>query len=103
MRDEQGELFRNPLREEFERFHEEHPDVWELFERLAFELIHAGRRLYSARTILHRIRWHFDTSSRSEVPKINDHHSPFYARMFVERHPEHQNFFEFRRSAADVA
>lgn len=70
------------------------PQVWLQFEALTLELIRSGRRRHSARDVLHRIRW--DGSLR-----INDHWSPFYARKFLNAHPEHQGFFEFRASQAD--
>lgn len=101
---ETGDLFsESRLAAEFAAFDLAHPDVWRLFESLAFDLIRAGRKKYSARVICNRIRWHYDTSSSGESPKINNNHTPFYARRFVETHPEHGGFFELRRSVADEA
>jgi hypothetical protein len=89
------------LRADFERFHAENPHVYRLFEQFAIQA--AGRRpRFSARTILHRIRWY--TSVETDDPtglKINDHWSPFYARLFEAAHPHHAGFFEKRTAAAD--
>jgi hypothetical protein len=89
-------------RERFERFHAENPHVYQLFKRFAFEAVRAHRGRFSARTILHRIRWY--TRVETDDPegfKINDHWSPYYSRLFVTDHPEHEDFFETRRAIAD--
>jgi hypothetical protein len=96
---------RRPARsshERFAQFHQENPHVYQLFKRFAFEAIGARRGRFSARTILHRIRWY--TSVETNDPdgfKVNDHWSPYYGRMFVRDHPEHEGFFETRRAIAD--
>ncbi len=89
---------------DFEAFHAENPDVYQLFERFTFEAIQAGRKRFSARTVLHRIRWYTSVETRDPQGfKINDHWSPFYARMFHERYPAYAGFFELRESVADEA
>lgn len=86
------------LEREFLAFHRENPHVWELFQRFALDAIRSGRRHYSARAIVHRIRWHYEVeTARTDDFKINNNHSPYYARLFAERHPEHARFFEYRR------
>ena len=54
---------------------------------------------YSARTIVHVLRHH---SAVAEVDgegwKINDHHSPYFARLFDLVHPEHVGLWEFRET-----
>lgn len=88
----------------FERFDAAHPDVWRHFERLALELWSKGRRHYSARTILHVIRHHIDTTAHHTDAefKLNDHWSPFYSRRFLSLHPECGEFFERRLASADA-
>lgn len=89
---------------DFEAFHAANPHVYQLFEKFTFEAIRAGRKRFSARTVLHRIRWY--TSVETQDPqgfKINDHWSPFYARMFHGRYPAHDGFFAMRMADADEA
>ena len=96
---------RRPARssqERFDRFHAENPHVYQLFKRFTFEAIKSGRERFSARTVIHRIRWY--TTVETEDPqgfKINNNWSPFYARMFVRDHPGHDSFFEVRTAIAD--
>ena len=87
---------------DFEAFHADNPHVYQLFERFALEAVHAGRKRFSARTVLHRIRWYTSVETRDPQGfKINDHWSPFYARMFMKRHPWCGKLFELREAVAD--
>lgn len=94
---------RDQLHEQCAAFHEAHPEVWELFERFALERIAAGFKHYSARGIFHRIRWEVarpDYDPDTEF-KLNNNHSPFYARRFHRLHPEWNGFFRTRRQISD--
>jgi hypothetical protein len=86
------------IQERFEKFHAEHPDVYQLFKRFAFELLDAGRKRYGSDAIIQRIRWHMATSSQGSPDfKINDHFSSRYARKLIEDCPQFADFFELRR------
>ena len=84
----------------FEQFHAENPHVYELFTRFSFEAIDRGRTRYSARMVWSRMRWHVDFETTEESYKLNDHHTPYYARLFMADYPEHSEFFETRRVVA---
>jgi uncharacterized protein YbjT (DUF2867 family) len=85
------------------RFHMANPQVWELFERFSLALAATGRR-GGARLVWERMRWELITTTRGAVEfKLNDHFPPFYARLFLERHPELAGFFETRTALADGA
>lgn len=93
------------LEAEAMRFHLEHPEVWSLFIQFTKDRISRGFSHYSARAIFHRIRW------ETAVPeyelgkgfKMNDHHSPFYSRWFMEAYPRHDGFFRIRyQTSADA-
>ncbi len=86
------------IQECFERFDAAHPDVYVLFRRFALQLLRAGRRRYSADAILHRVRWHYATSSGGgEDFKINNNFVSRYARKLIRKRPEFRDFFETRR------
>jgi hypothetical protein len=86
------------MREQCQQFHEENPKVWTLFEQFTYDRIKKGCEHYSARGVFHRIRWETVEAKTGESAfKLNDNHTPFYARRFMKLHPEHDGFFRTRR------
>lgn len=74
--------------------------IWDAFEAEALKVVNLGQRHYSARTIIHFLRHHSVLAETSESQwKINDHHSPYLARLFAMVHPEHADLFEYRTVA----
>ncbi len=82
-------------------FHDAHPEVYIRFERMALEMSRR-RDHYSARTIIHALRFHTDLDGRPEDEfKINNNWSPYYTRLFEEQNPALVGFFEKRKAIAD--
>lgn len=74
--------------------------VWDAFELEALKVVKLGQKHYSARTILHFLRHHSMLEEASDSQwKINDHHSPYLARLFAMVHPQYANLFEYRSVA----
>lgn len=85
------------MREKVRLYHKAHPEVWTLFCQFTNELIDRGFKNYSARGIFHRIRWEADAPSYGLAEfKLSNNHSPFYARAFMKKFPEHSGFFRLR-------
>ena len=84
-------------------FHAANPHVYHLYKQFALQATER-RRYFSARAIIHRIRWFtmIETDTEGGL-KINDHLSSFYARLFMKEHPEHDCFFSTRRSPGEVS
>ena len=85
------------LHEQAKKFHNEHPQVWDMFVEFTFDRIHKGFNNYSVYSIMERIRW--ETAEGADGVsefKINNNHSPFYARWFMELYPEYIGFFRTR-------
>ena len=88
----------------FVKFHQAHPEVYDLFKRFAFEAINAGMTRISGRFLLYRIRWEVSVVTKGagwnmhagKEFKLNDHLSPYYSRLFVIDHPQYRDHFEFR-------
>lgn len=76
-------------------------EVIDLFERLAWQLKNQGFQRYSARAILHRIRWHFRVDRGMREFKCNNNWTPKMARNLVKKYPEFDGFFEFRSSPGE--
>lgn len=81
----------------FEKWHFANFHVWQLFRTYADQVRATGRSKYSARAIIHRIRWHveIDTNSVDEF-KINNNWSPYYARLYMYMFESAKGFFELR-------
>jgi hypothetical protein len=89
------------LLEKFEKFDSENPGIYFLFKRFATDLINAGRTKLSAALIVERIRWEVNISTKSDdVFKLSNNHTAFYARKYMEDHPEHGEIFRTRTQLA---
>jgi hypothetical protein len=74
--------------------------VFNAFEYRALRLWLAGRRHYSARTIMESIRHDTDVAEVGGTFKINNNIIPDCARLFLTLHPECAGFFELRWDAS---
>lgn len=73
-------------------------EVCTLFEQIALDVKAKGFARYSARAILHRIRWHHHLEKGNREFKANNNWTPAMARWVIARHPEMKAFFELRSS-----
>jgi hypothetical protein len=87
--------------EAFKEFHANNPQVYELFRRFTFQAIDAGRRDFGAKAVVERIRWSTMVETKGDIFKINNNYTSWYARMFMNDHPEHYGLFQTREAAAD--
>lgn len=73
------------------------PTVCDLFEQLALEIKKNGFDRYSARAILHRIRWHWQIEKGDRGFKANNNWTPAMARWLMSKDPAtFDGFFETR-------
>ncbi len=86
----------NYTKEDFEVFHKENLEVYEMFKKFSFEVSKRNKN-YSARGIFHRIRWETSVNSNDTSFKINNNWTPHYARKFMEDFPELEGFFRVRK------
>ncbi len=85
------------IQQKFQIYHEQNPNVYEAFKKYAFAAINGGRKKYSAKSILERVRWHLNFEIvGDETYKNNNNYTSRYARLFIQDYPEHKDFFEFR-------
>lgn len=91
------------LEADFLNFHKENPDVYDHFKKFTFEKIRFGYKHYSSRAVIHRVRWETDAGDPEKVDgfKINNNHSPYYARMFMWEYPQFAGFFRNRTVKSD--
>lgn len=92
------ETRQDELQAEFDRYHQDNPQVYEAFKRLTFQLISAGRENFSASAVVERIRWGVSIGEYGPDDfKINNNYRAFYARLFHVEHPQHDGFFRTRK------
>lgn len=85
------------IQRNFERFHQDNPHVYALFDRFARELMARGQH-GSAKLIFERIRWEMRITTATDQPvKLNNNYSSRYARLWERRNPHHEGFFRTRR------
>jgi hypothetical protein len=74
-------------------WHSANPQVYDLFKRFTFEAIDRGHRKLSAWLIVNRIRWETTVETSSGDFKISNNFIAYYARLFMDEHPEYRGFF----------
>lgn len=89
----------NDNKARFDEFHAENPHVYELVKHYAKQAIQSGHKHYGMKSIMERVRWHTSIET-NDTFKINNNHSPYYARMFMDDYPQHAGFFHTRKAAA---
>lgn len=78
-------------------------EVCDLFEKIALEIKDAGWRRYSARAILHRIRWHYHMERHEIAFKANNNWTPAMSRWVMKKHAVLEDFFETREQTGKAA
>ena len=84
----------------WKKFHEDNPHVYELIKMYTHQAIEAGHKHYGIQTIAERVRWHTMVETKGEPLKLNNNHTAYYARLFMDEHPEHKGFFRTRKLTA---
>lgn len=80
----------------FINYLEEHPQIWQQFEKFALKIIASGQTKSSAKLIMERIRWEEEIENKNAEFKISNNFTAYFARCFILKYPENKGFFEFR-------
>ena len=83
------------LREAFERFHEANPAVYEWLRNESLSLVRNGRRRFGIWTLWGVLRWR-TLKTHGDKYKLNNNHTPFYARLLMDTEPELAGLFQLR-------
>jgi hypothetical protein len=79
---------------EFRLYDMANPIIWDKFEEYALALIERGVTRYGSKGIIEVVRYNIKLDGKPV--QVNNNYTPDYARKFVQRYPQHSNFFEFR-------
>ena len=95
------------IRDAFNDFDKQHPEVYYHFKRLSLKAINLGKSKFSAKLVLNTIRWEifiqadkeiiFDSKGNPISVKINDAFGSYYARKFADEFPMYKDKLEFRK------
>jgi len=81
----------------FFKFHNENPQVYELFNRFTHQVIDRGFEHYSADAVMHRVRWHTGVETAGgDGFKINNNLIAYYSRLWMKHNPRWVGFFRTR-------
>ena len=87
--------------QKFWRFHNNNPQVYEMFIEYAMEAHASGKRV-SHWLLVNRIRWEAEIVTNSEeVYRIPNGTIGYYARLFINDYPEAGDMFETRPMAIE--
>ena len=89
------------IQDQFERFHDENPRVFEELLQLARKLRGRGHRSYSMDALMHVVRFHRHIDTTDPDFKINNNYSSRYSRKMTNEHPEFVGFFHTRELKAE--
>lgn len=73
----------------------ENPKIWAAFSVKAHQMAQL-RKHYSARAIIHVIRWETELKDSDVIFKINNNWTPGLARLFMYIYPRYKGFFQIR-------
>ena len=96
----QSTLFDVETQSRFDAYHAENPQVYAMFERFTLEALRRGANHLGAAAVRERIRWETSVSGNDGY-KFNNVYTPYFARLFVQNHPEHAGVFRTRKAKAD--
>lgn len=84
-------------KKEWEDYHRENPIVWQYFQKFAFEAIAKNKKKISHWLIINRIRWEYYVVTTGKDFKINNNHIAFYARLWQQTYPAHNELFNIKK------
>ena len=91
------EVHGKTIKESFEQFHANNPEVYTAFEVQALAAVKMGKKKVSSKQILGFIRWNmFLAVDQNETYRINDSYTSHYAREFAKNHPDSAGIFNYR-------
>jgi len=80
------------MKASFKNYHEENPQVYVQFKRIAFQLINRGYVRLGAKQIFEVIRYHTMIETNDKY-RVNNNYTSDYARLFENDHPIYAGYF----------
>ena len=93
-------------RQRFERFHADHPEVYEGLRELSLRYVARGRERWSIWSAFAVLRWERRMSGQpdpKELYKLNNNYTGYYARKLMDDNAALAGLFELRRMKDEAA
>jgi phosphorylcholine metabolism protein LicD len=84
----------------FLKYHDNNPEIWAAYEKEAFRLIASGYEYISSKGIFETLRHNPEIKKENKEFKVQNNHTPHYARVFVIKYPQHKSKFTFKACKA---
>lgn len=95
---------RTRLERDFLKYHKKNPHIWMLFQSFANQAVQSGRKQFSAKAIVERIRWHCEVETKDPLGfKLQNSMTAYYARLWQSKYPNKRHFFKTRVTEAEKA
>lgn len=99
----QTTLFSDSIRERFQEFHSDHPEVYEQLVQLARTWVRHGGGKLGIATLFERLRWEWQVTglTDSQGYKLNNNYRAHYARIIMDQEPDLVGIFEIRKLTSE--
>ena len=88
---------------DFNKFHKENPKIYDHFRQLALYIIRDKKKTkLSGKTLIEYLRWNSFIKTTGSEFKINNTFTSYYVRLFSKEYPAYKDYFEQRKSQADL-
>jgi len=84
------------VRQSFEDFHRDNPQVFELLRNKALALKRNGWCTFGMKALVESARWSGRLETNGKPYRLNNNHVAGYARLLMETTPELRGFFRLR-------
>ena len=84
------------LKEKFDAWDKENPEVYDLFCKFTLQAAGRGHKRLSAWMIVNRIRWETSVVTVGNDYKVSNDFIALYARKFMKDHPQYNGFFSIK-------
>lgn len=87
------------LERAFWQFHDHHPEVYQALLRFSLDwrAKHGPDAHLGVAKLFEQVRWELHLQLGDQVPKLNNNHRAFYARLLMSRHQELEGLFILRQ------
>ena len=85
------------LEENFIKFHDKNPHVYQKLTALAKQLKRKGINQYSIKGLFEVLRWHTAIKTQDKTFKLCNNYTAYYSRLIMDNNPDLKGFFKIKK------